>query len=257
MREGIEQKFGFEWSIYREIIQLHKEQFLSWIQPIPLSYFKGKRFLDAGCGIGRNSRWPLEAGASSAYAFDFDQRTVAVARKNLQEFPQCKVGFESLYDLAYENEFDVAFCIGVIHHLDHPKKAVENIVRSLKHGGLLILWVYAYEGNETYLRWFNPVRQVITSRIPIGMTRVIAKICTLFLKIYLQFPLKSKYLKLLKKRTFRHVEAMVFDQLFPSIANYWRRHEVENLVKDLPVHIEHISHTNQMSWTLVAEKRHT
>ena len=93
MTGGTETKFGYEWDRYREVIPLHRRQFEGWIQPVPLSFFKGKRFLDAGCGIGRNSLWALEAGAASGYAFDYDERTVDVARRNLAAWPNCEVGF--------------------------------------------------------------------------------------------------------------------------------------------------------------------
>jgi len=90
---GTEKKFGYEWNIYREVIPLHEKQFEGWIAPLPISFFRGKSFLDAGCGIGRNSLWALEAGAASGFVFDYDERTVAVARENLKGFPNCQVKY--------------------------------------------------------------------------------------------------------------------------------------------------------------------
>ena len=54
--------------------------------------------------------------------------------------------------------FDIAFSIGVIHHLKDPKIAVENLFNSLKEGGTLIIWVYAKEGNENYIRLLKTLR---------------------------------------------------------------------------------------------------
>lgn len=250
---GTEQDFGFEWAIYREIIPLHKRQFLAWISPIELSFFKGKRFLDAGCGIGRNSLWALEAGAASGYAFDFDRRTVEVAKDNLKGYSNCQVGFESIYDLSRKNEFDVAFCIGVLQHLRDPKLAVKMLTESLRPGGTLILWVYAREGNRRYLLWFDPLRR-LTSRLAPRLTLAIAKLLTLCLKLWLLVPHRSPYLRDLKDHSFRHIEAMVFDQLIPRIAHYWRREEVLDLVEGLPLNVQHLTHTYGLSWTLVAEK---
>jgi SAM-dependent methyltransferase len=253
MARKIAERFGAEWNIYREVIPLHREQFLGWIQPVPLSFFQGKRFLDAGCGIGRNSLWPLEAGAASGYAFDFDERTVAAAADNLRRFPECRVGFESIYDLDRRGEFDVVMCIGVVHHLEDPRRAMENLVRALKPGGTLILWVYAREGNRLYLAFVDPFRRWISSRLPPALTRAASRLLTVLLKIYLLWPWKDPYLKSLKKRSFRHIEAMVFDQLLPTIARYWTRDEVLSLVRGLPVRVKHLTHTHGMSWTLVAE----
>ena len=255
MTGGTEKKFGWEWDFYREIIPLHERQFVQWIHPVPLSAFRGKRFLDAGCGIGRNSLWALKAGAASAYAFDYDERTVGVARENLKGFPGCEVGFESIYDLNRREEFDIVFCIGVLHHLAHPRRAVENLVRALKPGGQLILWVYAREGNERYLAWVDPLRRHVTSRIHPALTRGVAVGMTALLKAYLLLPHRNSYLVELRERSFRHVEAMVFDQLLPHIAHYWRREEVLELVEGLPLEETRMTHTHGVSWTLVARKR--
>lgn len=252
--KDLEERFSFAWREYREIIPLHRKQFLGWITPLTLDFFRGKRFLDAGCGIGRNSRWPLESGAASGCAFDCSEVTVSVARENLAGFPNCEVRLLSVYDLEDEGAFDVVFSIGVVHHLARPRLAVERLVRALKPGGTLILWVYAYEGNERYLRWIDPVRRLLTARLPPALTLAVAKPLTLLLRAYALLPHRQEYLRLLRERSFRHVEAMVFDQLLPSVSNYWRREEVLDLVAGLPVSVQHMTHTHDMSWTLIARR---
>jgi SAM-dependent methyltransferase len=250
----LENRFSYAWTTYRDIIALHRKQFLGWITPLKLEFFEGKSFLDAGCGIGRNSRWPLEAGASKACAFDCNETTVAVARENLSSFPNCAVVCRSIYDLDGRTQYDVVFSIGVIHHLRDPRRAVENLINAVKPGGTLLLWVYAYEGNEAYLRWVNPIRNRLTSRMPPSLVRALAKVLTCLLKLYILLPHRQEYLLLLRGRSFRHLEAMVFDQLLPNVSNYWRREEILSLVAGLPVRVAHLTHTHGISWTLVAEK---
>ena len=252
--KGTQHQFGYEWNLYREILPIYKEQFCGWISPLKLEFFNNKTFMDAGCGIGRNSYWPLLEGAKSGYAFDYDQRTVEVAQENLKRFENCTVAYKSIYDLEFENEFDIVFCIGVLHHLQNPRQAIENLVRATKTNGTVIFWVYAYEGNERYLKWVNPIRKAITSRLPLSITRIIAKLLTVLLKVWLVFPQRKPYFKLLKKMSFRHIESIVFDQLLPSIANYWKKEEVLQLVSNLPLANIQLQHTNGMSWTVVANK---
>ncbi|MDE2293123.1 MAG: class I SAM-dependent methyltransferase [Elusimicrobia bacterium] len=252
---GTEGSFGFAWDHYHEIIPLHRKQFEGWITPLPLSFFRGKRFLDAGCGIGRNSLWALEAGASSGLAFDFDERTVAVARRNLAGRPTCRVELRSVYDLDAEADFDAVFCIGVLQHLERPRLAVERLTRALKPGGTLILWFYAREGNESYLRWADPLRRRVTSRLPPELTLRASTLLTALLWLRLRAGGLDPYLRLLKERSFRHMEAMVFDQLLPHISNYWTRREALDLVAGLPLDVSHLTHTHGISWTLVARRR--
>jgi SAM-dependent methyltransferase len=62
--EGSPDRFGYEWGKYCEILPIYQEQFDRWTSPlINKSEWKEKKFLDVGCGIGRNSYWPLIYGA--------------------------------------------------------------------------------------------------------------------------------------------------------------------------------------------------
>lgn len=251
---GTQHQFGYEWERYPEILPLHEEQFRRWIAPFPLDGFAGKRFLDGGCGMGRNAYWALQAGASAALAIDYDERTVAAARKNLAPFPQAEVRLQSLYELDEPGRFDIAFSVGVIQHLAEPRRAVERLVAALKPGGTLILWVYAREGNELYLSLIDPLRKHVTSRAPQPITHAIAKAMTVALVGYLALPHRREYEKLLRGHSFRQLELIVLDQLLPSIAAYWTREESLALLAGLPLEDVRISHTNGMSWTLVATK---
>nr|HPQ81746.1 hypothetical protein [bacterium] len=115
-------------------------------------------------------------------------------------------------------------------------------------------WVYALEGNERYIRWFDPVRKHFTSRVHPAITRGIAVAMTAALKLYIVLPHSNSYLKELRERSFRHTEAMVFDQLLPHIAHYWRRDEVLALLTGLPLEEPRVTHTHGVSWSLVARK---
>src|SRR5437867_11572361 len=88
---GTGDQFGYEWSRYSAILPEVEEQFDNWIAPIARGDFAGASVLDAGCGMGRNSYWALQYGASSVVACDVDDRTLAAARANLRTFPNAEV----------------------------------------------------------------------------------------------------------------------------------------------------------------------
>lgn len=252
---GTQHEFGWQWARYPEVLPEHREQFRRWIAPFPEEGFAGKRFLDLGCGAGRNSHWALVNGATGGIALDYDERTVAQARQNLAEHPGMEVRHQSAYELADEAVVDVAFSIGVIHHLAEPKRAVANMVRALKPGGSLVLWVYAKEGNERYLMVVDPLRKWVTTKLPAGVTRLLAKALSPLLWAYIRLPHSKPYLLLLREKGLRQLELIILDQLIPSIAFYWTREETLDLVAGLPVEDVRIQHTNGMSWSLVATKR--
>lgn len=142
---------------------------MRWITPLNKNDFAGKRILDCGCGIGRNAYWALKYGAKEVVAFDYDRRTVSVCKKNLSEFNNAHVYYDSIYKIKYEEYFDIVFSIGVIHHLENPHLAVQNMVKAAKKGGTVLIWVYGYEGNEGIVKYVNPVRRFF-SKFPVGLT---------------------------------------------------------------------------------------
>ena len=176
-------------------------------------------------------------------------RDLKDAFPNLDEFDNANVEYLSIYNLDKKNIYDIGFSIGVIHHLKFPKKAVKNLFNSLKPGGKLILWVYAKEGNEKKLLLIKSFR-ALTVKLPLRLTKLLAKVLSYILWLFLKIYYQSAYFKLIKTFSLRHLESIIFDQLIPSISNYWSKNEVLGLVKDLNVKNVEIYHTNEMSWTL-------
>jgi SAM-dependent methyltransferase len=200
---GTEREFGEEWVRYPEIVPAHREQFAAWIQPLTPGDFAGKRFLDAGCGTGRNSFWPLDAGADGGVAFDADPRTVAVAKKKPGAVPPAAASrpTRSTTSPSAPNSTS-CFAWGCCTIWPNPRRAVENLVAALKPGGRLILWVYGREGNGLYLTFVEPLRRV-TSRLPVGVTLAISKILTAVLRASLALPWRDPYLRFLRTLGFR------------------------------------------------------
>ncbi|OHA58424.1 MAG: hypothetical protein A2571_01435 [Candidatus Vogelbacteria bacterium RIFOXYD1_FULL_44_32] len=247
-------RFGYEWAKYDQILPAHEGQFLMWVTPLTAVDFKNKRVLDAGCGMGRNSYWACHYGAREVVAFDYDKRSVTAALKTLAKFPQASVRYESIYDINYQNEFDIVFSIGVIHHLVDPEKAILNLYRALCPGGRLLLWVYG-DMHKHKIRLINLVRLVL-SRMPVALVHFLTYFISVPFYLYLKvFPQRSDYLKLLKTFSFLHVHAIAFDQLIPQVAHYWSRAEIEVLLRVLPPeHESLISPIRGYSWSVLITK---
>lgn len=251
-----ENRFGFEWNLYSELDPQYELQFKNWVAPLGSADFNEKEILDAGCGMGRNSFWALKWGAKEVTAFDFDERSVAAARNNLKEFPNSQVVFKSIYNIDWHEKFDIAFSIGVIHHLEDPVWALKNMVNALKSGGRLLIWVYSYEGNEWIPRFVDPIRKHITSKLPVPIVHWLAYFCSIPLWLAIKiFRGPTPYLRQLSTFKFWHVHSIVFDQLIPTVANYWKKEEVVALFKQLPVENIQINHPpNGSGWTAIAVK---
>ncbi len=244
------ERFGYEWDKYSDMDVRYEAQFRNWTNPLTEKDFIGKTVLDAGCGMGRNSYWPLLWGAASVTAFDLDSRSVNAAKETLARFPNAEVVQQSIYDIAWENKFDIAFSIGVIHHLKDPAKALSNMTRALKPGGRILMWVYSYEGNEWIVKFVNPIRKNITSKLPLGLVHIISYICSVPLYCFVKICKgPTGYLKQLSTFKFWHIHSIVFDQLIPDVANYWKKEEVEALFRELQLSQFTVKRpSNNMGW---------
>ncbi|MEK6875355.1 MAG: class I SAM-dependent methyltransferase [Nanoarchaeota archaeon] len=252
---GSQERFGYEWNKFNKIIPKYEIQFLKWVYPLKKEDFKGKRIIDAGCGTGRNSYWPLIYGAKGVFAFDYDKRTVSIAKRNLSKFKNAHVEFKSIYDLKEKNKFDIAFSIGVIHHLEDPDLAIRNLIFSVKKGGIVLIWVYGYEGNEWIVKYINPIRK-ITSKTNPSLINIFSYVFSIPLYFYIKiFNQKSPYLKQISTFKFWHIHSIVFDQLIPRIANYWKKEEALNFFKDKNVYNINIYNVNKNSWTVICNKK--
>ncbi|MBY6266504.1 class I SAM-dependent methyltransferase (plasmid) [Azospirillum sp. 412522] len=255
VRSGSTDRFGYEWGRYAELKPIYEEQFRRWTPFLTPEDWRGRSFVDVGCGMGRNSHWPMSYGAAGGLAIDLDERSLASARTTLSGHPTIEVRRQSAYDLDERDRFDIAFSIGVIHHLAHPETALANMVRAVKPGGRVAIWVYGRENNGWIVRFADPLRKALFSRLPIGMVHWLSWFPTAVLWLALRLGLdRLEYFRLIRRFDFAHLRSIVFDQMLPKIANYWRRDEVEALMKDAGLQDVRLAWVNEISWAAIGTK---
>jgi len=257
MKLGSPERFGYAWSIANKISPINEKQFLNWTKVIKdKKFWQNKIILDVGCGIGRNTYWPITYGAKTAIAFDLDDRTVEVARKNLSKFDNVIVEKKNAYSIGYVNKFDVCFSIGVIHHLANPIEAINQMIKALKPNGTIIIWVYGYENMWLYVKFLNPIRKILFSRAPIRLVRIISFLPSLIFYILIKFRILTKieYFKFLRKLKFIEIQQIVFDQMLPKTAKYFTKEEALNLLNHKKLSNLEIEWVNDCSWSIKAIK---
>jgi SAM-dependent methyltransferase len=248
---GSPERFGYSWDHYAAILPEHEEQFLRWTQPLTKADWMDKRFLDGGCGIGRNSFWPMIYGAAGGLAVDVDDRTLGRARANLARFPAMEVRRQSIYDIAPDGGFDIAFSIGVVHHLEFPERAVAALAGAVKPGGTVLVWLYGRENNGWIVYFADPVRIGLFSRLPLGLVHALSWPLTAALYVFLRLGLtRIAYFKLLRNFSFAHLRAIVFDHMIPKIARYYRKDEAIALLKSAGLENVEAVWVNEMSWAV-------
>jgi SAM-dependent methyltransferase len=255
LARGSPERFGFSWNEYGEILADHEGQFRRWTAPLQPEDWIGKRILDAGCGIGRNSYWPLTYGAAECVAIDVDDRTLARACINLAAFPNARVERLSIFDVQDRDEFDIVFSIGVVHHLQDPELAMARLAQAARPGGKVLVWLYGRENNTWIVAAFDPLRKLVFSRAPLELVHAVSWPATVALWLALQLPWpKGPYLKSIRRFRFRHLQAIIFDHMIPKVARYYRRDEAIRLLADAGLVDIVATWTNRMSWTVIGKK---
>lgn len=113
--------------------------------------------IDFGCGIGSATPYLRELlGAESVLGVDVSARCLEVAR---QTWGSEGSRFALLDECEPNEQFDLAFCNGVFHHIAPGERAgaLSFVYRSLRSGGWFALW----ENNP-----WNPGTRYIMSRCP-------------------------------------------------------------------------------------------
>lgn len=115
-----------------------------------------KSAVDVGCGTGDLLGAVLKKGFKTKLltGMDYSNAMLLIAKEKLKNTAFIRADAQML---PYKNEsFDLAFSIGVVPYLNEPQKAVSELYRILKTGGVCFL---SYPYKKTILSFFrtNPL----------------------------------------------------------------------------------------------------
>lgn len=134
---------------------------------------RNKKLLDAGCGTGWFSKGAVERGAIVT-SMDLGENLLAEVKKKCES--ERIVG--SILEMPFpDNHFDFVVSSEVIEHTPDPEKAIREIYRVLKPGGIMVLstpnrfWIFSlriaeifklrpYQGLENWTSWFTMKKYV-------------------------------------------------------------------------------------------------
>ena len=162
------QSFGDQWNRYEVAHDDEDRATFESKTGIPVSWLKGLRILDAGCGGGRYSRICAEAGAA-VVAVD---HTCAVdkAMELCRHVDSVRFLQADLKQLPLEpRSFDFVFSIGVMHHDADTKAVFDAVARMVKPQGRYSVWLY--RRNQWWQEVINNGLRALTTRMPSWMLR--------------------------------------------------------------------------------------
>lgn len=137
--------FGYEWTQFKDWRPSGHTNFTDYFSNFDLEWLRGRTVLDAGCGMGRHAR-QIAPFAEEVIALDFSE-AIDEAARNVADQANVHCVQADLTELPVADEaFDFVFSMGVLHHLDDTDGALRGLVRALKPGGRLRVYLYWKRG---------------------------------------------------------------------------------------------------------------
>lgn len=246
-----------QWEMFQD-----EELFLfkDWIYPITLDDFRDKEVLEAGCGGGQHTFF-IAPYAKRITAVDLN--TLSIAKKRNNQFDNIDFIEDDIAEMELKKQFDIVFCIGVIHHTDNPEKTVENLKRHVKPGGKLIVWVYSEEGNYIVRTIVEPLRKLFLHTMDRKNLLIISKIITglMYIPIYSLYKLPLYFLPYydyfvnFRKMSFGRNTLNVFDKLNAPQVEFISYGRIKNWFPDQEFSTINLSAYKGVSWRGSGTKR--
>jgi SAM-dependent methyltransferase len=242
------------WKWQWEHIQDHEQWlFQDWIAPTTLEDFRGKTVLDCGCGGGQHTSFvaPL---ASKVVGVDLN--AVSAARERTAPFANVQLIDADLATMSLPEQFDIVYCIGVIHHTDSPDKTFTNLLKHCKPGGKLIVWCYSYEGNFLNRTLVEGAKSILVHALPRRAVWWLGKVLTalVYLPVYsiyllpLTFLPYYEYFQNWRKMSFERNFLNVFDKLNAPQTEFITKARIQSWFSSDHFTNVHISAYKGVSW---------
>jgi len=268
--------FATSWNTVGEGSVYTREQFLDWFAPVDPASIEGASVLELGFGNGSLLYHVGACRPARLCGVELGD-TLAQTRKNLRHLPD---GMLELHrgDLTTANlgQFDLVYCIGVLHHLEQPQRGFDAVLRHTRPGGRFHCWVYGREGNGVVVHVVDPIRRVASKlpwwlakygvALPLAMPYyAYAKTLTLASRyakgeagreLLHKLPLKE-YSLWIAKRPFSFFHHVAFDQLVTPRTHYILREAIESWLQrpEIDPSSTYVTQRNGNSWKFGGRRR--
>ncbi len=228
--------FAEAWKRFPMMDERYQKQFFDWIFPVDPEFVKDKVVLECGCGKGRHAKLMQEAGVKAIYAVDIGE-AIDVAYENVGFLPGIHLIQADIEKLPFRREFDFAFSVGVLHHMESPISGFLSMSARVKPTGAVTAWVYGRESNWWLIGIVNPIRMLVTSKMPSSLLLPVAAALAFPLELYCKFVARpwmnlrksnkwmpplfyGEYLNYISQFGFTELHHIVFDHLIAPVAYY-------------------------------------
>lgn len=259
------ERFADSWKSFSRLVDdRYEQQFFDWMAPVTKAFVKDKLVLDAGCGKGRHSYIVSQSGARTVFAVDIGE-AIDVAYNNIGGLSNVHVIQADINHLPFNNVFDYVYSNGVLHHMADPAAGFSSLVKRMKPGGAISVWVYGAENNWWVTGIVNPIRTGITCKMPVPALKFLSLVLALILyavcrgiyrpwmAIQSRIPLLpslyyQEYLGYISNFDLTELHNIVFDHLVAPVAYYLDEGQVRSWFIDNGFRDFSLRWHNKNSW---------
>ncbi len=263
VKERTSKSFGFQWNVFSEMHREYEKNFLNYVHPKTPAFFRGKTVLDAGCGFGRHTYYAAKYGAE-VVGFDLSE-AVEAAYRNCGKMPNVSIVQGDIYNPPFRKAFDFVMSIGVLHHLPQPEKGYDSLVKLLRKGDEIFIWLYGSEGRAFKTRFLEGTIRKATLKMP---QRLLYYFCYLPATLYHSMNGVHKILKrvgangLAEKLPFKNYAKFPFrvkladsyDFLGTPINTYYTKEEAMQWAKNAGLRDISVTSLGGRSWRVFGRK---
>lgn len=254
--------FGDQWTYYRDnegyyaSVDLFADIAAGLIEPEEL---QNATVADIGSGTGRIVAMLLNSGARSVHAVEPSAAYDVLKHNTAADADRITYHRKRGDELPSGLDLDLVVSIGVLHHIPEPDPVLKAAFAALRPGGKCLIWLYGREGNKLYLAFAEPLRW-LTTRLPhillVGVCHVLNALLGLYCRLAAKLPLPlARYMRNVIGKLDRRARFLViYDQLNPAYAKYYREDEARALMERAGFTDVRLAHRHGYSWTVVGRR---
>jgi 2-polyprenyl-6-hydroxyphenyl methylase/3-demethylubiquinone-9 3-methyltransferase len=178
--------FGENWSSFARLVgdgQIENAR-QGLLKLLPEAEFKGRSFLDIGCGSGLHALAAARLGVRHVLAIDLDQTSVATTEALLARHAQgvpwtARCADVFVLDPRQHGRYDIVYSWGVLHHTGAVADALAKAAALVATGGHFLFALYRPTRFDRLWiaekRWYTqagPRAQAMACAVYIGLLRV-------------------------------------------------------------------------------------
>ena len=157
------------WNLENNLFRQEAAGYVCQFTGLSPEWFQGKKVIDVGCGGGRYS-WALCCLGAEVLSIDQSLHGLERTQKACKDFPGHRIKQVNLLEpLMIDEEFDLVWSFGVLHHTGDTYGAFKKIIPLVKPGGYLFMMLYGeprarrideYEAINEYEYWRRKTRNM-------------------------------------------------------------------------------------------------